>query len=108
VDVIFMYPDGRTGQIDAKAFPEMHAQYGAEITAYVGADGRNYAATDEGKKEATAATADRFTKYNEEVAARQAADAANVRKRGSTIEEPAPSEPVLDVKEVRASKTRDA
>lgn len=77
MDVIFRYPDGRTGQTSEEGFSAYHEEFGAEITAYVGARGESYPATDEGRAMAEGSEPNELTAYSRQVEALQARDNAD-------------------------------
>ena len=72
--VIFTYPDGRNGETGLEGFKANHEPFGAKITAYVGADGKDYSPDDEGRKLASKAIDMRQSVLSAEVAERQAAE----------------------------------
>lgn len=79
-DVIFRYPDGRTGQTTEEGFAAYHEEFGAELTAYVDSQGRSYPANDEGRNAAEAAAPNELTAYSKQVEALQARESARLAK----------------------------
>lgn len=88
-NVIFRYPDGRTGQTTEEGFADYHKDYGAELTAYVDDNGRSYPANAEGKKAANAAKPEGMTDYARQVEEQQAKESAKLAKEAAADEKPA-------------------
>lgn len=80
MNVIFRYPDGRTGQTTEEGFAEAHKEFGAELTAYVDERGHSYPANAEGKKAAAGAEPNELTDYAKQVDVQQARERATVAK----------------------------
>ena len=87
MQVIFKYPDGRTGQTDEEGFAAYHEEFGAEITAYVDVNGGSHAATDAGKAEAEAVEPiGGMTAYAQQVEVQQARENARLSKDGPSAD----------------------
>lgn len=85
MDVIFRYPDGRTGQTTEEGFAAYHKEFGAELTAYVDDKGHSYPANADGKKAAMAAEPNQLTDYAKQVEVQQTRESAKLAKEEATI-----------------------
>lgn len=95
MNVIFRYPDGRTGQTTEEGFGDYHKEFGAELTAYVDEKGHSYPANADGKKAAASAEPNELTDYAKQVAVQQARESAALAKEesadGAAVDKPATS-----------------
>ena len=87
MQVIFKYPDGRTGLTDEAGFAAYHEEFGAELTAYVDVNGGSHPVTEAGKEAAEAVVpANAMTAYAQQVEVQQARESARLSKDGPSAD----------------------